>query len=177
MSVEETKIEKDASEDTTISTVELAKLIASLAEVVDPLSKSQREKVLNALGGLYGFKVVHKDAFVSRKPVANGFQAYDASANTSSGRSKAKPSKSRSKKLEKTKQKPKKSTFNKLDPAWIKIRGEISELSDKIAAIESEDDVNKSVNRTLRKRLVDEAKVLKIKLQTEQKEKEENSSQ
>lgn len=150
-----------------LSMVQIAEMLSGLVKMVDPVSKKQREVLFNSLVGLYGLKVVHKDAFVTRKPHASGFEA---AGNTKSGR----PSNNGTKSSKHSKgggnSTPKKATFDKKNPEWVKLQEVIQGKSDKIASAQK-DSPERAALAAARKADVEKAKVLKKRLQKEQTEK------
>lgn len=157
-------------QDKSLSMVQIAEMLSGLVGIVDPVPKKQREVLFNSLVGLYGMKVVHKDAFVTRKPRASGFEAAGVpkSGKTSGNGTKSTKSKG------KGRPEPMKPTFDKKDPRWVKLQKDIQRSSDSMAA--SGDDAQKRERfATARRADVEKAKLLKIQLQSEQLENSKSS--
>lgn len=154
-----------------LSMIQIAEMLSSLVKIVDPVSKKQREILFNSLVGLYGLKVVHKDAFVTRKPHASGFEA---AGNTKSGRTSNNGTKSSNHSKGGGKATPKKATFDKKNPKWVKLQANIQRSSDSIASAEKGSPTRERFV-TARKADVERAKVLKKQLQQEQLEKSNGS--
>jgi len=154
-----------------LTMIQIAEMLADLVRVVDPVSKKQREVLLNSLAGLYGLKVVHKDAFVTRKPHASGFEV---AVNTKSGKTSNNGAKGGKNSKGGGKATPKKSTFDKKNPEWVKLQANIQRSSDTIASAEKGSPIRERFV-TARKADVERAKELKKQLQQEQIENSKSS--